>query len=147
MASRKRVALVGATGIAGQQFVVALNGHPWFEITRLVGSERSAGKRYGEAIRDPKTGARRWWCNEEPAADVLGLPVEDSRQFTPDGVDLVFSAVEADVARELEPRYAKTTPVVSTASAFRSHASSISSGAGAAGRATSRRSRTARRPA
>jgi len=118
-AGKKRVALVGATGIAGQQFVVALADHPWFEITRLVGSERSAGKRYGDALRDAKTGARRWWCESEPPDAVLALGVEDSATFDPDDVDLVFSAVEADVARELEPRYARTVPVVSAASAFR----------------------------
>jgi aspartate-semialdehyde dehydrogenase len=50
---------------------------------------------------------------------VLRLKIEDSARFEPDGVDLVFSAVEAEVARVLEPRYARTTPVVSTASAFR----------------------------
>ena len=119
MPAKKKIALVGATGIAGQQFVAALADHPWFQVTRMVGSERSAGKRYGGALRDEKTGARRWWCDVEPPPAVLDIEVEDSATFRPDGVDLVFSAVEADVARELEPRYARTTPVVSTASAFR----------------------------
>ena len=118
MAAKKKIALVGATGIAGQQFVVALADHPWFEITRLIGSQRSAGKRYGEALRD-QSGARRWWCEVEPPATILDLEVELSSEFGGDDVDLVFSAVEADVARELEPRYARKTPVVSTASAFR----------------------------
>jgi aspartate-semialdehyde dehydrogenase len=118
MAAKKKIALVGATGIAGQQFVVALADHPWFEITRLVGSQRSAGKRYGDALRDT-SGARRWWCEVEPPAAILDLEVELSSEFGGDDVDLVFSAVEADVARELEPRYARKTPVVSTASAFR----------------------------
>jgi aspartate-semialdehyde dehydrogenase len=119
MSAKKKIALVGATGIAGQQFVAALADHPWFQVIRMVGSERSAGKRYGDALRDEKTGARRWWCDVEPPPAVLDIEVEDSATFRPDGVDLVFSAVEADVARELEPRYARTTPVVSTASAFR----------------------------
>ncbi len=119
MAGKKKIALVGATGIAGQQFVVALSGHPWFEITRMVGSERSARKRYGDAQRDSKTGARRWWCEAEPPQRLLDLEVEDSSAFDAEGVVLVFSAVEADVAKELEPRYARRAPVVSTASAFR----------------------------
>jgi aspartate-semialdehyde dehydrogenase len=119
MATKKKVALVGATGIAGQQFVVALSGHPWFEITRMVGSDRSARKHYGEALRDPKTRARRWWCEVEPPQHLLDLEIEDSSTFEAEGVDLVFSAVEADVAKELEPRYASKVPVVSTASAFR----------------------------
>jgi len=119
MAAKKKIALVGATGIAGQQFVAALADHPWFEIHRLVGSERSAGKRYAEALRDPKTGARRWWCDDEPDASVLSLTVEDGDDFDPHGLDVVFSATESDVARGQEPKFAKTTAVVSTASAFR----------------------------
>lgn len=116
---RKKVAVVGATGIAGQQFLAAMDNHPWFEVTALAASERSAGKTYAEAIRDPKSGARRWWCNEEPPRAVLGLTVQNAQQFDPTSVDIVFSAVESDAARELEPRYALTTAVVSTASAFR----------------------------
>ena len=72
---KKRVAVVGATGIAGQQFLLALQNHPWFEVSLLAASERSAGKSYGEAIRDAKTGARRWWCQEEPPPQALSLPV------------------------------------------------------------------------
>jgi aspartate-semialdehyde dehydrogenase len=116
---KKRVAVVGATGIAGQQCLVALDRHPWFETVMLAASERSAGKSYAAALRDDKTGARRWWCNEEPPAAVMTLPVENAAGLNLDGIDVVFSAVESDVARELEPRYAKTTPVLSTASAFR----------------------------
>jgi aspartate-semialdehyde dehydrogenase len=116
---RKRVAIVGATGIAGQQFLVALAGHPWFEVVMLAASERSAGKRYADAIRDAKTGARRWWCAEEPPAAVLDLTVQNGDGLDVSGIDVVFSAVESDAARVLEPQYAKTTAVVSTASAFR----------------------------
>jgi aspartate-semialdehyde dehydrogenase len=114
-----RVGIVGATGIAGQQFVVALQRHPWFRIARLAASARSAGKKYGEALLDARTGARRWWCDEEPSSDVLGLPVEDGDQLDPRGLDVLFSATESDVAQEQEPRFARTTPVISTASAFR----------------------------
>lgn len=117
---RKKVAVVGATGIAGQQFLAAMENHPWFEVTALAASERSAGKTYAEAIRDPKSGARRWWCSEEPPPAALGLMVQSAQAFDPTSVDIIFSAVESDVARELEPRYARTTAVVSTASAFRS---------------------------
>ncbi|PYN81096.1 MAG: aspartate-semialdehyde dehydrogenase [Candidatus Rokuibacteriota bacterium] len=113
------VGIVGATGIAGQQFVIALQGHPWFSIERLAASERSAGRPFGQALLDPKTGARRWWCQEEPAAKVLSIPVENGDAFDPEGLDVVFSATESDVAQVQEPRFAKTTAVVSTASAFR----------------------------
>ena len=116
---RKRaVAVVGATGVAGQQFLAALAGHPWFEVTALAASARSAGRPYGEAIRDP-SGARRWWCSEEPAVEFLGLPLEDAARLDPGRVDLVFAAVESEAARELEPVYARAVPVVSTAAAFR----------------------------
>jgi aspartate-semialdehyde dehydrogenase len=116
---KKHVAVVGATGIAGQQFLVALADHPWFEIVMLAASERSAGKTYGAALRDPTSGARRWWCAEEPPPALLDLPVENADRLNLAGIDLVFTAVESDAARDLEPRYAKTTPVLSTASAFR----------------------------
>ena len=116
---KKRVAVVGATGIAGQQFLVALDGHPWFEVVLLAASERSAGKTYGAAIRDTKSGARRWWCLEEPPAKVLDLPVENGDGLNVAGIDIVFSAVASDTARVLEPQYAKVTAVLSTASAFR----------------------------
>ncbi|MCI0546496.1 MAG: aspartate-semialdehyde dehydrogenase [Candidatus Rokubacteria bacterium] len=116
---RKRVAVVGATGIAGQQFLAALDRHPWFDVVMLAASERSAGKPYGAAIRDAKTGARRWWCPEEPPAGVLDLPVENGDGLDLTGIDIVFTAVESDAARGLEPQYAKTTAVLSTASAFR----------------------------
>ena len=105
MSRNFRVGIVGATGIAGQQFVVALQNHPWFTITRLAASERSAGRRFGQALLDPKTGARRWWGEDEPAADVLAIPVENGDTFDPEGLDVVFSATEADVARLQEPRF------------------------------------------
>ncbi len=116
---KKRAAVIGATGIAGQQCLVALDRHPWFETVMLAASERSAGKSYATAIRDAKTGARRWWCNEEPPDVVLNLPVENAAELNLSGIDVVFSALESDVARELEPRFARTTAVLSTASAFR----------------------------
>jgi aspartate-semialdehyde dehydrogenase len=59
-----RAAVVGATGIAGQQALVSLADHPWFEVTVLAASARTAGKPYADAIRD-KNGARHWWCTEE----------------------------------------------------------------------------------
>jgi aspartate-semialdehyde dehydrogenase len=114
-----RVGIVGATGIAGQQFVDALRDHPWFEIAVLAASERSAGKRYGDALRDPQTGALRWWCSEAPPASTLDLPVIAGERFDAVTVDLVFSAIESDAARALEPRWAAERPVISSASAYR----------------------------
>ena len=48
-----RAAVIGATGVVGQQFVVALQKHPWFQLSLLAASERSAGKSYKDALRDP----------------------------------------------------------------------------------------------
>jgi aspartate-semialdehyde dehydrogenase len=116
---KRRVAVVGATGVAGQQFLASLAGHPWFELVALAASARSAGRTYGEAIRDA-SGARRWWvAGAEPAPEFLALPVVDAARLDADSVDLVFAAVESDAARELEPVYARAVPVISTASAFR----------------------------
>ena len=117
--TRMRAAIVGATGIAGQQFIDALRHHPWFEITVLAASERSAGKSYGDALRDAKSGAVRWWCAEAPPAEVTRLPVVAGSDFDPCSVDVVFSAIESEPARELEPRWAAARPVFSTASAYR----------------------------
>jgi aspartate-semialdehyde dehydrogenase len=115
---RRRVALMGATGVAGQQFLVSLAGHPWFELTALAASSRSAGKRYEDAITDA-SGHRQWFC-EEPLPDAFArMPVLDADAFDPAGVDLLFSAVESGAARALEERLAATLPVVSTSSAFR----------------------------
>ena len=115
---KKKVAVIGATGVAGQQFLASLPGHPYFEVTALAASERSAGKSYKDAITDP-SGAFRWYCQEPLSPAFAKIQVQDASKLDASKVDLVFTAVESDAAKELEPRYAKTTPVVSTASAFR----------------------------
>lgn len=115
---KRRVAVVGATGVAGQQFLVALAGHPWFDVVALAASARNAGKTFADAIRDAN-GARRWWASPEPPAAFLDITVEDAAKLDPGKVDCVFAAVESDAARELEPLYARAVPVISTASAFR----------------------------
>lgn len=115
-----RVAVIGATGVVGQQFLVALDAHPWFTVTALAASERSAGKRYADAIRDPESGASRWLCQEPLPAAFQDMEVQDAARFDPASVDLVFTGVEEGaVARRLEPRLAERTPVISTSSAFR----------------------------
>jgi aspartate-semialdehyde dehydrogenase len=109
---------VGATGLAGQQFLAALAGHPLFQLTRLAASERSAGKRYGDAIRDA-SGALRWYCSEPLAPEFAAITVEDGATFDPAGLACAFTAVESDAAKQIEPRLAQKVPIVSTASAFR----------------------------
>jgi aspartate-semialdehyde dehydrogenase len=115
---KKKVAVVGATGIAGQQFLASLPNHPQFEVTVLPASARSAGKSYLDALREP-SGAVGWWCDEELDSEYAKMPVIDSAEFDPTSVDIVFTAVESDAAKILETRYAETTPVISTASAYR----------------------------
>ena len=115
---KKTVAVIGATGVAGQQFLAALAGHPVFDVVALAASERSAGKSYKHALTDA-AGAFRWYCQEPLDPGLAAIEVEAASRFDAARVDLVFTAVESDAAVELEPRYAKTTPVVSTASAFR----------------------------
>ena len=113
-----KIAIVGATGIVGQQAIVSLLGHPWFKITKLVASERSADKKYIDALRDAN-GSIRWWCPEELPGHIANMVVEEAARFDPKSVDIIFSTMDAGPARDLEPKYAKTTPVISTASAFR----------------------------
>jgi len=116
--ARIPVAVVGATGLAGQQFLAALDGHPRFELVALAASARSAGKAYRDAIRDAK-GSSRWFAQGRVPDAFAALPVQDAAAFDPRAVSLVFSAVDGDAAREIEAACARTTPVVSTASAFR----------------------------
>lgn len=113
-----RSVILGATGLAGQQFVSALQGHPFIEIAALAASPRSAGKPYREALQAP-SGMSGWFPPEPLSPRVAAMTVVDGAQLSGAELDLAFSAVEAEVARELEPRLAREVPVISTASAFR----------------------------
>jgi aspartate-semialdehyde dehydrogenase len=114
-----KAAIVGATGIVGQQFVLALQQHPWFRIEALAASRRSAGHMYGEALRDPATGALRWYAGLLPDKTIFDLPVEDAETLEASRFNVIFTGIESDAAKALEPQYAKSCPVLSTASAFR----------------------------
>ena len=115
-----KAAIVGATGIAGQQVLAALDGHPHFEIAALGASERSAGKTFAEAITDTQSGVRRWYVGGcEPPQQALALEVQDARALRLGEIGVVFAAVESEAARELEPLYAAHVPTISTARPFR----------------------------
>lgn len=105
------VAVLGATGVVGQRLVRRLACHPWFELTTLAASERSAGKRYADACA--------WRLPGEPYAGFADRPVvacDAARIDEP----LVLSALDATIARELEPALARRGAFVcSNASAFR----------------------------
>ncbi|MEI6231669.1 MAG: aspartate-semialdehyde dehydrogenase [Planctomycetota bacterium] len=118
-AKRRRVAVVGATGVAGQQFLVSLKNHPWFEVKRLAASERSAGKKFADAIKDSSSGATRWFCDEPCPKEILSITVENAEKLILDDIDIVFTAIESDASKIVEPLYAARVPVISTASAFR----------------------------
>ncbi|MFA5247425.1 MAG: aspartate-semialdehyde dehydrogenase [Candidatus Micrarchaeia archaeon] len=112
-----KAAVVGATGIAGQQFVSALANHPWFEVCALGGSERSAGKKYIDALS--KASSLQWFADGPVPEQMRQMAVMDSSQLDASKFDVIFTAVESEVAKRIEPVYAQTTPVFSTASAFR----------------------------
>jgi aspartate-semialdehyde dehydrogenase len=114
-----KAGIVGATGIVGQQFLVALKGHPWIEIAALAASERSAGRSYKGAITDSQSGALRWFCQEPPVQEVMDMPVQNAAEMDASALDIIFSAVESDQAKILEPKFATDKAVISTASAFR----------------------------
>ncbi|MDF2652138.1 MAG: aspartate-semialdehyde dehydrogenase [Paenibacillus sp.] len=114
--SRLRAAVVGATGMAGQQFVQALSNHPNFEVVTMVTSRTV--KNYEEALLE-SNGSSRWTQSTPVPDDMLEVPVISSKLFSPDSVDVIFTAIESDLAKELEPWFAQTTPTFSTASAFR----------------------------
>lgn len=113
-----RSVVIGATGLAGQQFIVALQNHPFLEVTGVAASPRSAGKPYVEALRAPN--GMLGWFVPEPLPEAIGqMTVLDGAAVSSKDFDVAFSAVEADVAKQLEPKLARDIPVISTASAFR----------------------------
>src|SRR5258708_27100065 len=112
---KKKVAVIGATGVAGQQFLASLSGHPFFEVTALAASERSAGKLFKDAITDA-SGAFRWYCQEPLNPEFAKIKVEDASKLDASKVDLVFTAVGSAAAKRLEPPDCKKKPVGSTAS-------------------------------
>jgi aspartate-semialdehyde dehydrogenase len=114
-----KVAVIGATGAVGQEFVVALNKHQWFELGQVAASERSAGKKYVDAIRDPNSGILRWHNREQVPEYVKDMVVSRVEDIRAEDFDLVFTALESEDAKLVEPKLARTTPVISTAAAFR----------------------------
>lgn len=114
-----KVAVIGATGAVGQEFIVALNKHKWFELTQVAASERSAGKKYIDAIRDTNSGILRWHNREEVPEYARNMIVNKVDDIKPEKFDLIFTALESDDAKLIEPKFAKTTPIISTAAAFR----------------------------
>ncbi|RNJ80231.1 MAG: aspartate-semialdehyde dehydrogenase [Nitrosopumilus sp. B06] len=115
---KKRVAIIGVTGSVGQEFVRSLEGHPWFEVTQIAASERSAGKNYLDAIRDPG-GIIMWDADGEIPEYIKSMNVCRVDELDVTRLDLVFSAVESVAAREIETSMAMHLPVISTSSAYR----------------------------
>src|ERR1039457_6953440 len=106
------VGTLGATGVVGQRFIQLLEAHPWFEVTWLAASDRSAGQSYGDAVR---------WRLKTPIPErVLHMPVSNA---APEGAPrVIFAALDAGIARDLEPQFAAAgCAVVSNSSAFRMH--------------------------
>ncbi len=104
------VGILGATGMVGQRFIQLLEHHPWFEISWLAASERSAGLNYGEAAK--------WKLNTQLPEHIAQMKVSPA---SPEGVPrVIFAALDAGIAAELEPAFAKAgCAVVSNSSAFR----------------------------
>ena len=104
------VGILGATGVVGQRFIQLLENHPWFEVAWLAASDRSAGQAYGDAVR--------WRLKTAIPEPVRKMPVSPAG---PDGSPhVIFAALDAGIAREMEPRFAEAAcAVVSNSSAFR----------------------------
>ena len=118
MSEKLRVGILGGTGMVGQRFISLLENHPWFEVTTIAASPRSAGKTYEEAVGD------RWKMKTPMPEAVKKIVVANVNEVekVASSVDFVFSAVDMskDEIRAIEEAYAKTeTPVVSNNSAHR----------------------------
>jgi aspartate-semialdehyde dehydrogenase len=107
------VGILGATGVVGQRFIQMLENHPWFEVAWLAASDRSAGQLYGDAAK--------WRLKTRLPDRVRGMTVSNA---SPDGAPrVIFAALDAGIARELEPLFASAgCAVVSNSSAFRMEA-------------------------
>lgn len=116
--SKLKVGILGGTGMVGQRFIALLDNHPWFEVTSVAASPRSAGKTYVEAV------GNRWKMSTpmpERVKDIMVQDVNEVEKISKE-VDFVFSAVDMtkDEIKQIEEAYAKAeTPVVSNNSAHR----------------------------
>ncbi|MCI8420018.1 MAG: aspartate-semialdehyde dehydrogenase [Oscillospiraceae bacterium] len=114
-----RVGIIGGTGMVGQRFVTLIEGHPWFRLTAIAASGRSAGKTYEEAV------AGRWAMAAPIPEEAKGITVLDAQadaEKIAGMVDFVFCAVDMkkDEIKALEEKYARLEcPVVSNNSAHR----------------------------
>ena len=115
---KKRVAIIGVTGSVGQEFVQSLDNHPWFEVTQIAASERSAGKNYLDAIKDAN-GIMAWDVAGEIPEYIKKMTVKSVNELDVSQLDLIFSAVESEAARDIETKMAADLPVISTSSAYR----------------------------
>src|SRR4030081_2939934 len=108
--SKLPIGILGATGVVGQRFIQMLEHHPWFEVAWLAASDRSEGKTYGEATR--------WRLKTPIPAGVAAMKVSPA---TPEGArNIIFAALDASIAAEMEPRFANAgCAVVSNSSALR----------------------------
>ncbi len=118
MSQKLRAGILGGTGMVGQRFIALLEDHPWFEVTTIAASPRSAGKRYEEAV------GGRWKMDTpmpEAVKDIVVMNVNEVEAVA-SKVDFVFSAVDMskEEIKAIEEAYARTeTPVVSNNSAHR----------------------------
>ena len=110
MQTKIPVGILGATGIVGQRFIQLLEHHPWFEVAWLAASDRSEGKLYAEAVR--------WRLRTQVPAKVAEMRVSAAN---PDGAPkIIFAALDASIAAELEPRFAEAgCAVITNSSALR----------------------------
>lgn len=118
MSRKLKAGILGGTGMVGQRFISLLENHPWFEVTAIAASPRSAGKTYEEAV------GGRWKMDTpmpEHVKNIVVMNVNEVEEVA-SGVDFVFSAVDMtkEEIRAIEEAYARTeTPVVSNNSAHR----------------------------
>ena len=114
MSSKRKVAILGATGAVGQRFIQLLQGHPWFNIEVLAASERSAGKKYKDACN--------WTMESNLPREIAEMTVIDANVESVEkagNVDIVFSSLPGDLAGPVEAEFAALYPVFSKASAHR----------------------------
>ncbi len=94
------VAVLGATGIVGQRYVSFLSKHPWFNLVQVAASDKKVGMTYGSAVS--------WFIEDPMPSEVTDLKISRADPQNFKGIDIIFSALPTEIAREIEMKFVKS---------------------------------------
>ena len=111
---KRSCVILGCTGTVGQRLIEALHPHPWFDIVDIAASERSAGQKYKDRMRDS------WYLSSAMPDEIAEMVIKPMDPKAVTNADLAFSALPSGVAKDVEPAFAQAGFLItSNASTFR----------------------------